>query len=258
MLPFFYGVRVAAAQAPTAIREIVVIGTVHNPTPKFQEETLVRTLNRVKPDLILLELDPSFFDGGSALMEKYQRISLESSAAITYAKTATVAIRPYDIEGRNKFYQDNDYFSREVKLNQEISRLHATGQLSPEARLLFDSLLVFSAKRDACGADTPEAFNSAACDRAVERKQHYAFKGFERIIELTPALAGMNPFWTLANDFWLRRNAGMVTNILKYSRELWPTRVVVLAGFEHRYYLMNELAAQAAKEGFVLKGFQEY
>jgi len=34
--------------------------------------------------------------------------------------------------------------------------------------------------------------------------------------------------------------------------------VVVLAGFEHRYYLMKGLASQAVKEGFVLRSFQEY
>ena len=115
------GARDTLAQASTSATEVVVIGTVHSPTPKFREETLVGILNRVKPDLILLELDPSFFDASSALVDKYQRISLESSAATTYAKSAKVALRPYDIEGRNKFHQENDYFGREMKLNQEIS-----------------------------------------------------------------------------------------------------------------------------------------
>jgi hypothetical protein len=50
----------------------------------------------------------------------------------------------------------------------------------------------------------------------------------------------------------------MVSNILKYSRELRPARVVVLAGFEHGYYLRKELAAQSAKNGFVLRSYQAY
>jgi len=252
------GARVALAQASKPATEIVLVGTVHSPTPKFQEETLVKILNRVKPDLILLELDPSFFDASNALADKYQRISLESSAATTYVKSARVALRPYDIEGRNKFYQENDYFGREMKLNQEISRLHAAGQLAPEAKLLFESLLSLSAVRDACGADAPEVFNSSACDTAIEKKQFYAFKGIQQIIELTPALKEMTSFWTLADDFWTRRNAAMVSNILKYARELRPARIVVLAGFEHRYFLRKELAAQVAKEGFVLRSYQEF
>jgi hypothetical protein len=118
--------------------------------------------------------------------------------------------------------------------------------------------LSLSAVRDACGADTAEIFNSPACDTAIEKKQYYAFKGFQRIIEMTPALKEMTAFWTLADDFWIRRNAAMVSNILKYSRELRPARVVVLAGFEHGYYLRKELAAQSAKNGFVLRSYQAY
>src|ERR1044071_3671926 len=117
---------------------------------------------------------------------------------------------------------------------------------------------MLSAVRDACGADAPEVFNSLVCDTAIEKKQYYAFKGFQRIIELTPALKDMSAFATLADDFWVRRNNAMVSNILKYLRELRPQRVVVLAGFEHRYYLTRELTAQTAREGFFVRSYQEY
>jgi len=252
------GERPARGQELGVKSEVVLVGTVHAPTPNFQEETLVGILNRVKPDLILLELDPSFFDDSFTLSEKYRDVSLESRAANAYAKTAGVRLRPFDIEGRNRFYQEHDYFKRELKLNQEVGRLYAGGQLSPEARLLFEGLLSLSAVRDACGAERAEVINSAACDTAVEKKQYYAFKGLGRVVELTPALKEMSPFWTLADDFWVRRNDAMVTNILKYTKELRPRRVVVLSGYEHRYYLRKQLAEQATREGFVLREYRDY
>ena len=127
------GERAARGQEPGVKPEIVLVGTVHGPTPNFQEETLVAILDRVKPDLVLLEVDPSFFDGSLDLLETYRGVSLESRAAIRYAKTAGARLRPFDIEGRNKFYQEHDYFNREAKLNQEVARLYNAGQLSPKA-----------------------------------------------------------------------------------------------------------------------------
>jgi hypothetical protein len=238
--------------------EIVLVGTVHSPTTKFTEGTLIDILRRVNPDLVLLELDPSFFDGSFALPEKYQNISLENKAVTAYLKTAGARLRPFDIEGRNKFYQEHDYFKRELSLNQELSRLYAAGRLSAEAKLLFEGLTALAAVRDSCGAERPEVINSSACDTAIEKKQGYAFKGIGQIVALTPALKEFKPFWNLADDFWARRNEAMVRNVVKYAKELKAERAVVLCGFEHRYYLRHKLAEQAAAEGFLVKEYWEY
>jgi hypothetical protein len=238
----------------TARAEIVVVGTVHNPTAQFSEETIVRMLERVKPDLILLEFDPSFFDVSGALREEFRNIALEGKSAVAYAKTAGVPLRPFDIEGRNRFYKEHDYFPRETRLNQEISRLHAADALPLEAKLLFESLLGFAAVRDACASDRAEVINSAACDKALERKEHYAFKGFKRIIETTPALTEMTAFWAMADDFWTRRSRAMVDNIVSQTAALGARRVVVLTGFEHRHFLRRELA----RRGVVVREYFDY
>jgi len=239
-------------------REIVVVGTVHSATNNFTEHTLITILKQVKPDLILLELDPSFFDSSFVLAEKYRTISMENKAVLPYAQMTGVKLRPYDIEGRNKFYQDNDYFGREVRLNQQIARMSEAGQLPSEAKQQFEALKALSAVRDSCGAESPAVMNSPHCDLAVERKQHYAFKGIAKIVELTPSLHEFKPFWSIADDFWARRNEAMVTNIIRFSKELKAMKVLVLVGFEHRYYLRKRLAEQAPKEGFVVKEYWEY
>jgi len=238
--------------------EIVVVGTVHSPTAKFTEETLAAILRRVNPSLVLLELDPSFFDSSFNLPEKYQNITLENRAVTTYQKTVGVKLRPFDIEGRNKFYQEHDYFKRELSLNQEISRMYGADQLSSEARQLFEGLMALAAVRDSCGAERPEVINSSACDKAIEKKQYYAFKGIGKIVDLSPALKEFKPFWSLADDFWVRRNEAMVGNIVRYSKELRARRVVVLCGYEHRYYLRGRLAERAPKEDFIVKEYWEY
>ena len=150
--------------------EVVVIGAVHNDTASFKAETLVNILKKVNPDLLLLEFDSSFFDSSNALLDKFRAISLESRAATLLQKESQVKLRPYDIEGRNKFYADRNYFKLEGELNQELSGLYSNNGLSAEARLLFETLLTLSAIRDSFGAERAEVINSTACDTALEKK----------------------------------------------------------------------------------------
>jgi hypothetical protein len=238
--------------------EVIVISTVHNDTAYFKAETLVDILKMVNPELLLLEFDPSFFDSSFALLEKYQAISLESIAATTLQKASKVKVRPYDIEGRNQFYAEHNYFKLEGELNRELNRLYGNDGLSPEAKSLFEALLALSAIRDSFGAERPEVLNSSACDTAIEKKQYYSFKGIKRIIELTPALKAFDVFAGLADDFWVRRNEEMIKNIIRYSKEFQGKRIVVLCGYEHHYYLKKRLKEQESKENFVVREYGNY
>jgi hypothetical protein len=238
--------------------EVIIISTVHNDTAYFKAETLVDILKKVNPELLLLEFDSSFFDSSFALPEKYQAITLESRAATILQKASKVKVRPYDIEGRNKFYAEHNYFKLEGELNRELNRLYGNDGLSPEAKSLFEALLALSAIRDSFGAERPEVLNSSACDTAIEKKQDYSFKGISRIIELTPALKAFDAFGSLADDFWMRRNEEMIKNIIRYSNDFQGKRIVVLCGYEHRYYLRKRLKEQEAKENFVVREYWNY
>lgn len=238
--------------------EVVVIGTVHNDTANFKAETLVNILKKVNPDLILLEFDSSFFDSSFALLDKYQAISLESRAATLLQQSSKIKVRPYDIEGRNRFYAEHNYFKLEGDLNRELNKLYGNNGLSTEAKLIFETLLSLSAIRDSFGAERPEVINSSASDTALEKKQYYSFKGIKRIIELTPALKEFNAFGSLADDFWAHRNEEMMRNIIRNSKEFQGKRIVVLCGFEHRYYLRKGLKDQEAKENFVVREYWNY
>jgi hypothetical protein len=238
--------------------EVIVISAVHNDTAYFKAETLVDILKKINPELLLLEFDSSFFDSSFALLEKYQAITLESRAATILQKASKVKVRPYDIEGRNKFYAENNYFKLEGELNREMNRLYGNDGLSPEAKSLFEALLALAAIRDSFGAERPEVLNSNACDTAIEKKQHYSFKGIRRIIELTPALKAFEAFGTLADDFWTRRNEEMVKNIIRYSKEFQGRRIVVLCGYEHRYYLRKRLKEQESKENLAVREYWNY
>lgn len=252
------GLAVQLRAQEAAKTEVVVIGTVHSPTARYTQETLEGLLKKIAPDLLLLEFDKSFFDNSFAILDKFKNVSMETKAVLAYQKTAKVGLRPYDIEGRNPFYQKHDYFNRETNLNQELGRLYSTNQLNAEAKAMLDSLFAVAQIRDACGQEGPSVINSGACDKAVEKKQYYAYKGIGKIIDLTPALKEHKAFWDLADAFWVRRNDEMVNNISRYAKEVAGKKVVVLCGYEHRYYLRTKLLERARAENFMLREYWEY
>jgi hypothetical protein len=57
---------------------VVIIGTVHNPTNNFNEKILSNIFLRINPDVILNELDSSFFDTTNSIKKEYIDISVEN------------------------------------------------------------------------------------------------------------------------------------------------------------------------------------
>jgi hypothetical protein len=247
----------ATAEEKPAQGDVTVIGTVHAPTPNFTAETLGQILARAKPDVILFEVDSSFVDASFRLKEPNRKMTLEAIAVTAFQARSQVPLQPYDIEGRNQFYQDHNYFQRQRELSQALNQLSEEKRLEGEPRMLLEMIREFDAVRDAFAADRPEVINSAACDAAIEKKQEYAMKGMRRIVELTPALERFGDFAKLREEEWDRRNRTMAENVLGYARKNPEKRLVVLCGFEHRYFLMKLLRPHAAEGAIKLYAWPE-
>jgi len=92
----------------------------------------------------------------------------------------------------------------------------------------------------------------------MESKQYYAGDGLARIVALTPALTKFSEFCKFKHDFWITRNNTMIDNIMKRVYEFRPKTVLVICGFEHRYYLRNGLREKSSKEAILLKDYMAY
>jgi len=160
--------------------------------------------------LILFEVDLSFVDESFRLKEPYRTATLEATAATAFQEKTNAPLRPYDNEGRNRFYQDTNSFPLQRDFSQALGELYRNGQLTSEARALLETVMAFDAVRDSIQKDRPEVINSPACDAVIEKKQYYAMKGMKRIVELTPALRQFQDFIELRDEEWERRNQTVV------------------------------------------------
>jgi hypothetical protein len=238
--------------------EVVVVGTVHNATPNYGKEQLVGILQRVNPAAILFETDSSFFEKDAPrLLPQYRSIGLESEAVVAFQQKTQVPVLPYDIEGRNEIYKEHAYFERQRGFSQAVGMLHQERRLSPEAERMFEELMATGNMVNAFGDDRPDAINSTGCDAAVAHK-HQADSSVSAIIALTPPLAQYSEYAEFNDEFWVQRNEAMVTNIVNQAKRFSGKRVVVLCGFEHRYYLLRLLKALDEKSGISVREYWSY
>ena len=237
---------------------IVVVGTVHNQTEKFTGKQLYDIIERIKPDLILVELDSSFFSESMSIKPDLINVSLENTVVNDYQKSRAVLVRPYDIEGRNKIYQVNNYFGQQRELSKSLNNARKDSLLHGEPMVLLDAMTRFDGITQSFASGSPEIFNSASCMKVMESKQYYANEGMVKIVSSVPFL---NPFIKFANfkrDFWIQRNEVMVNKILKWNKSLHPKTILVLCGFEHKYFLYDGLLKRCNADIFKLKEYWEY
>jgi hypothetical protein len=237
---------------------IAIVGTVHNGTDNYNVGTLSGILEQIKPDLILVELDSSFLTSSMSLKAEFQSITVENRAVTDYLQTRRVAIRPYDIEGRNGIYKRHNYFQRQQDLSKALDKADKNGLLRGEAAFLLDAIVRFDGITRAFASERPEVINSTSCDIAMESKQHYANDGMVEIVQSVSTLTEFTEFVKFKRDFWIARNEAMVVKILQWIKLVHPKTVLVLCGFEHRYYLRNALKKRTSLEAFILKDYWEH
>lgn len=237
--------------------EIVIIGTVHEETENFRIQDLVGILKRVKPDVILFELPAEMMTPSYEFKETLN--SLEQGAVIEYVRISGANIRPYDIDGRNAFYQRTNYFERSRQCNDELDVQINKKKMSPEAQKIVDSLLAANARLNAIEMSDPMTINSFQADAAINERQWLVNQGIPEIVRLTQDLKGCETFWDLSSAEWIRRNNQMVANIKRYSVEFQGKRLVVICGLSHRYYLRSHLYDWRDKPpAYTLKEYWQY
>ena len=238
--------------------EIVIVGTVHSETPNYRIQDLVNILKRVKPDVILFEM-PADMMTSSFEFKTILKDSPEQQAVMEYVRQTGAKIRPYDIEGRNAFYQRSDFNSQDKRCNSELLDFAYKNKLNSKAQMIFETIIAANNKSLKILKSDPELINSFESDSAINERYWLIHQGIPEIARLTPGLHSCAPFWDLSRAEWIHRNNRMVENIKKYSIEFAGQRLVVICGYEHRYYLRSHLYDwRDETPGYVIKEYWQY
>jgi hypothetical protein len=241
--------------------EICVIGTLHNDTDYFNSQILDSILNRIEPDLILVELDSSFFTSDfqyDTIKRPYLLKKEQSSPTIiatnNYRSENSCDVRPYDISGRNDSLRAHNYFELKNKMYFDIFKFGAKGIYSSRSDRDLSTLSAGLSYINSLKINSLQEINSESVCKLIDLQQTIYLINALNIVESNDSLTKYKSFAQFQLDFWFLRNAIMVENISQFI--LHYKRIVVLTGNMHKQLLVSGLKRK--QENIKIKEFWEY
>jgi hypothetical protein len=225
-------------------KQIWLIGTAHEEKNYINVDSLTYALDKIKPDLILVELEEKYFTEDYQFnLEKYPDLlsTNENIASYKYQQLHTVKLLPFEIEGRNEFYRKENYFEKENQMFDEMLKLYKKNKLSENSKTDFEILFsALSSYSDLKFRSLSEA-NSDVATKFLALKNEINFNLTISIVKQTKELEKWLKFSELRKDFWNRRNKAMFDKINAYSEKYPDEKIVVLVGNDHKYFLLELL-----------------
>ena len=225
-------------------KQIWLIGTAHEEKNYINADSLTYALNKIKPDLILIELAEKYFTEDYQLnLEKYPDLlsTNENIASYKYQQLHTVELRPFEIDGRNEFYKRENYFEKESQMFNEMLNLYENNKLSANSKTNFEILLSALISYANVEFRSLTEANSDVATKFLALKNKINFELMISIVKQTEELEKWLEFSELRKDFWDRRNKAMFEKISGYSKEYPDKKIVVLVGNDHKYFLLELL-----------------
>lgn len=223
--------------------EISIIGTIHSGNRHFNHKTLYKIFRKYKPDLILWEQGFPFrrqFGMMTAYHLKVAKPSIEQMALHKYSKkNKSIKILPYDtIFGPRKKYV----------LERQRIRTAYFDSLAVEKMSYSDSLVF---------ADYTNRYNKFydySLDTSLNGINSADVVAMARNLFLLEEkyLVGLGKKYIADSslcrqfeeelNFWFARNNYMANKINHYAKGFAGKRIFVLAGLNHKYFLLDRLA----------------
>jgi len=241
---FLLNITIVYSQAK---KEIWLIGTAHEENNYINPDSLTNIFNQIKPDLILIELEEQHFtkDFDFKLNDDevpdFLASSNENNAIYNYHKANNIQVRPFDINGRNDFYRNENYFEKENEMFSEMLKLNDENKFSESCKVDFDILLSTLINYSELHFNTLKEANSDVTTKFLATKNKINFELMISIIKQTNELKEWQEFAELRKEYWDKRNFVMVENIIKYVSEFPDKKIIVLVGNDHKYALLEPL-----------------
>ncbi len=248
--------------------ELIILGTVHKPIKGFQPDSLYKILVNIKPDLILFEVDSSFFTKEFKFNKTWD--SNENITTVKYMKNFDVDVRPYEFTSRNEYRRKIGARPTDSKALKLLDSMFKKEQLDSVSKQVYSQFLRLNDTLNSFAFYGAEAFNNIEADKISEARQHHKYKELLKIMEKYSVFSetffvknnndsiSYLEGYKRASKFWDLRNETMSKNILHFVKEYKGSKIVVLNGYYHRYYLNALIKPKQDSLRFIVKEFYDY
>jgi len=241
--------------------EVHIIGTVHFETDAIKRHHVYNYLDSISPSVILYEGDSSTVrriakktDYFAQFIDAFKRRDrVEKSVVLKYLEHHSDCILlHYEWELKNKYHRKHELRKKSKEMINSVIRLHLDSLLTKEQSTFIDEFLVLNNVVIQIGKGTLTDINNSITDSLLKYRQLYVYKEIPAIAEDRRELAAYSDFIPIHKSYWDTRNKAMAQNILKQIAHHPNKTIVVLTGYYHRYYLMEELKPYQTEYEFIL------
>ncbi|MFP2997178.1 hypothetical protein ABN763_14775 [Spongiivirga sp. MCCC 1A20706] len=243
--------------------EVHIVGTVHFETDLIKRHHLYSYLDSISPSVILYEGDSSTVKRIAKKTDYFARVvdafksgnRLEKPAVLKYLKNnPNCTLLPYEWELRNKYHRKHKLRKKSKEMINSVISLYSDKLLNEDQALVISRFLELNKKLIAIEKKaTLASINNIDTDEILKNRQHYIYTKIPEIATSRKELVKFSDFVPIHTNYWDIRNNAMVQNILKQVRHNPNKTIVVLNGFYHRYYLIQELQSYQDEYNFSLK-----
>lgn len=243
--------------------KVYVLGSMHFETNNFKRDDLYAYLSKVSPSIILYEGDEQTVDRMvnrtdffNQLMSSFKKENkVESFVSLKYLKLHPESkVLGYEWEDRDQFHFKHNYKKNMNKLIGMAFKLNKNNKLSSEESKVMNEFSAINRKYYNLGnSKTLYDFNNRIADSIIRIRQAYVYNKIPEIIKTKQLSDNLKEFVPIHMNYWDTRNMEMVKNIIKQIKNNPNKRIVVLTGYSHRYYLIDELKKLEEELDFSVK-----
>ena len=231
--------------------EVYVVGSMHFETNNFTRDDLYNYINQVAPSIILYESDEQtvnrmvnrtdFFNQFMNAFQNGKRI--ENFVALKYLKNHPEAkVLGYEWEVRDRFHYKHNYRKNMGKLIGMAHKFNREKALSnEESDVMSDYFTIHKKYINLGNSRTLYDFNNPIADSIIKIRQEFVYDKIPQILKTKELSDELREFLPVHLSYWDTRNMAMVNNILNQIKNNPNKRIVLLTGYSHRYYLIDEL-----------------
>ncbi|MEL6720602.1 MAG: hypothetical protein AAFO82_11905 [Bacteroidota bacterium] len=242
--------------------EVHIIGTVHFETDSIKRYHLYNYLDSIAPSIILYEGDSSsvrkivnktdYFD--QIINTLKNRKKLEKPVALKYTEHhPECVLLPYEWEKRVKYHRKHRFTKRSNEMLNLVIGLYRDSLLTRPQTAIIEEFLELNRITSKIDNGQITNINNTITDSLIKRRQQdYIYTAIPEIAKDRKELVAYLDFIPIHMNYWDTRNKVMAQNILKQIEHHPNKTIVVLTGFSHRYYLIEELLPYQTEYGFVL------
>lgn len=244
--------------------EVHILGTVHFETDQIKRDNFYSYLDSVSPDIILYESDTKtlnrmlnktdFFWQFMSAFKSGNKV--ESFISIKYIKQHPEAkVLPYEWEEFIDYQFKHNLSTNTSKLINSVLRLYRENLLTSEQSSVVKKYLAVNKSYWKISRNSKNItdINNETTDNIIRERQLYLYKYLPEIVKEKKELEEFKDFITIHMEYWDVRNKAMVKNILNQIKLNPNKKIVVLNGYTHRYYLMDELKKYQEEFNFSIK-----